>query len=274
MKVFVGTLHSGEAEFEECCESVRSQQNVEVYQYVISGLPQQEAHAALLSAWNEAAPSFDVFVKVDADTILQTPMILSGIATLLTSRSGPTIVQIPLQDYFTDKPICGLNAFSSEVRFELDLDARFTDRAGFTPAYRFTANEYRHLIPVGLHGKCPHFSQAFFFGLHRMQKKQYDTFHDVAKAWKHSGGTGREYALYGAVAALCYPHLPPDYSPSFKIFQDHYQEHEALRRRLLGIMPFFCCMGDSPILRRGLSKFFCNIVIPYLFTPYFMRLKV
>ena len=270
MKVFVGTLHSGEAEFEACCESVRGQQNVEVYHHVISGLPQKEAHAALLGDWNEAAPAYDIFVKVDADTILQTPMTLFEIGTLLKSHSGPSVVQIPLQDYFTDKPILGLNAFSTEIRFDSELDARFTDRAGFTPAYRFAAAEYRHLMPVGLHGKCPHFAQAFFFGLHRMQKKQYGTFSQVARAWNRLGGTGREHALYGAVAALCCPLLPPDYSPDFRFFQNRYEENPFLRKRLRNILPLFYFMGDAPRLRRGMGKLLCDIILPRLFAPYFL----
>ena len=69
-RVFVGTMYAGEAEFEACQSAIARQRNVEIKHTVIRNLGEDEAHRALWQAWDAVKSSFDMFAKIDGDTIL------------------------------------------------------------------------------------------------------------------------------------------------------------------------------------------------------------
>ena len=116
-KIFVGTLYSGESEFEACCKEIEKQIGVEVHQKVFSFLPEYAAHNELWSYWEKVKDNFDLFVKVDADTVLNDNFALLKISQLFNDIDV-TGAQILLHDYFTDDLIAGLNVFSKQVIFK------------------------------------------------------------------------------------------------------------------------------------------------------------
>jgi hypothetical protein len=199
-KIFVGTLECGEAEFGACCDAVKRQCGVEVTHRVISGLPELAAHNALWQAWLDARASHDMFVKIDADTVLNRDTALSDIAALFQD-SEVTGAQILLHDYFTDGPIAGLNAFSPAVEFRIGKDRLFADRVDVGHRKILRGEPVAHLAPIGWHCQAPHPQQAFHFGLHRMLKRQQDVIALTARAWLVKQGCGREWALAGAMSA-------------------------------------------------------------------------
>src|SRR3954447_18957837 len=93
-RVFVGTLFSGEAEFDESQSMIRRQEGVAVETHVTSGLPELEAHNALWAAWEAAKKRHDLFVKIDADTILVDEGALSRIHGLFAGDPDVTGAQI------------------------------------------------------------------------------------------------------------------------------------------------------------------------------------
>lgn len=183
--------------------AIASQTGVEVNHEVIKDLQEHEAHNRLWLRWNELRESHDLFVKIDADTILADPDKLASIYSLFAADNDVTGAQIPLWDYFTDREILGLNVFSPAVYFVTTEDTLYCDRnveRGHKKVLR--GEDVAHLAPAGFHCKHPHPHQAFHFGYHRMLKGQFEIIQATAQAWQNKGGEGRQWALVGAWMAL------------------------------------------------------------------------
>jgi hypothetical protein len=200
-KIFVGTMWSGEAEFETCCAAITAQQGVNISHHVISNLPELEAHNELWSSWNRAKSFFDLFVKVDSDTIISDPYKFRAIWETFKSNKRITGIQIPLHDYFTQKSIAGLNCFSPKVIFNMTTDKLYCDRVDTGHDLSLKGAAVDHLSPGGLHCAFPNKKQAFHFGLHRAMKNQRDKIKDTYLAWVHHKDDARAWALIGAMYA-------------------------------------------------------------------------
>lgn len=198
-RIFVGTLYAGEAEFEESQNAIANQERVQIYHHVIKDLPEYEAHNRLWSAWNARKYDFDLFVKVDADTILNRATALAEIYALF--EGDVTGVQIPLWDYFTDDLINGLNAFSPAVVFKPSKSRLFADHADRGHKTVLKGDRVAHLAPIGFHAKYPNPKQAFAYGYRRALKGQTDVLHKLRAAYLSKRGEGRAWALYGASCA-------------------------------------------------------------------------
>jgi hypothetical protein len=199
-RIFVGTLACGEAEFDNCCHAVATQQGVEVNHHVIANQPEFEAHNQLWDAWGRAKAGCDLFVKVDADTILSRPTALAEVFALFANPSV-TGAQILLHDYFTDRLIAGLNAFSPVVTFRKSSRRLFADHADSNHNFLLKGEVVAHLAPIGWHCTHPHPRQAFHFGLHRALKKQHEVIRQCAKVWLEKRDVPRSWTLIGAMAA-------------------------------------------------------------------------
>lgn len=231
MKIFVGTLFCGEEEFEESKRMVLSQKDVEIHHCVIKNLPEYEAHNALWNEWNSAKINFDIFVKIDADTILDNEFKLRDISKEFQKNDRLTGMQIPLHDYFTDSEILGLNCFSNKVIFNPARSRLHADHAdtGHDIVYRNDA--VTHLSPAGKHCSYPNPKQSFHYGFHRMKKNQRETICKVYKAWKKNGGDGRAFALYGAKIAaenfsMGHDYGDEDFEKSFMIAFENFSDPE------------------------------------------------
>ena len=199
-RIFVGTLASGEAEFEECCQAIESQQDVEVKHHIISDEPEFEAHNKLWQSWTQVKSDYDLFVKIDADTVLCRPTALIDIFGLF-SDPAITGAQILLHDYFTDRLIAGLNSFSPAVHFHRSSRRLFADRADSNHNVVLKGEVVKHLAPIGWHCIHPHPRQAFHFGLHRALKQQREIIVRCASVWLKKRDEPRSWALTGAMAA-------------------------------------------------------------------------
>lgn len=198
-RIFVGTMYCGEGDFDECCKAITGQRHVEVTHFVIADRPEREAHNLLWQAWRDAKSDHNVFVKVDADTVLRSPDTLS---LIYEQFADPRItgLQAPLHDYMTDGHVNGLNAFSRRVVFNDTRDELYCDRAVDT-GHDVVLREKLlplDLVPAGDH--CHHASEAqsFHYGLHRMLKGQTTTLDRVFRAWTRHRDRIRLFALAGA----------------------------------------------------------------------------
>jgi hypothetical protein len=199
-RIFVGTLACGEAELPECLGAVAAQTGVSVAQTVIENQPELEAHNALWDAWEAVKAHHDLFVKIDADTVLTRPTALAEIAALF-SDEAVTGAQILLHDFFTDELIAGLNAFSCAVTFQRATDRLWTDRVDGGHRLVLKGEPVRHLAPIGWHCRAPHRHQAFHYGLHRALKKQEEVIARCAVVWLAKRDEARAWALAGAMSA-------------------------------------------------------------------------
>lgn len=216
-KLLVGTLFCGESEFDACCAAIGSQKGVQTEHIVIRDMPELEAHNTLWQTWNDRRAVFDFFVKIDADTVLDGDDRLRRIVDLMSANQNITGAQIPLQDYFTDDAILGMNVFSSAVHFIPSVNGLFADR-GAERGHRIVlrGDDVASVAPAGFHCLDPKPRQAFHFGYHRILKGQLDTLRKTGTAWSEKGGNGRMWALLGAWAALRQEVKQPDYgNPKF-----------------------------------------------------------
>jgi len=200
MKIFVGTMHSQEGEFDACCKRIKEQFGVEVTHFIVTGLNEKDAHNALWDEWNKQKYSHDLFVKVDADTILAGHDTLCNIAEQFTINPRLTGMQMPLYDYMTDDLINGLNAFSPAVIFSVSKDNLRCDRNVDTnhDVVIYGDTVPAHLIPAGHHCMSSTDQQAFHYGIHRALKNQRDIINKVRTAWHKHHDRARTLALLGA----------------------------------------------------------------------------
>jgi len=202
-RIFVGTMYTQEGEFEGCLKQIRAQQDVVVAHVIIANMREKEAHNALWHAWRHQGSSHDLFVKVDADTILASPHTLRLIWEQFNNNPRVTGLQAPLHDYMTDGLINGLNAFSTKVVFNDTQDELYCDRQVDTN-HDVVLREKdlpSTLIPAGFHCWNSTDSQAFHYGLHRMLKGQRTTIDKVRMAWNRDHDRPRAWALIGAKMA-------------------------------------------------------------------------
>jgi len=200
-RIFVGTMSSGEGDFQDCLRMIHVQLNVDVTHYLVAGLPEKDAHNSLWAAWRAARVNHDLFVKVDADTVLRNPSTLEDIWKQFEANPRVTAIQAPLWDYMTDDLINGLNCFSPVVTFNDSKSDLYCDR-GVDSGHDIVLHQAelpQLLIPAGFH--CAHASelQAFHYGAHRALKNHGETISKVHHAWvRHHYDRIRGFAIIGA----------------------------------------------------------------------------
>lgn len=241
-RIFVGTMHCGEGDFAECCKALAGQQGVEVTHVIIADLPEKEAHNRLWQAWRDAKTDHELFVKVDADTVLRSPDTLRVIHKQFSQDPRVTGLQAPLHDYMIDGHINGLNAFSPRVVFNDTKDDLFCDRAVDT-GHDIVLREKLlplDLVPAGYH--CHHASeiQGFHYGIHRMLKGQVVTLDKVFNAWIVHRDRVRLFALVGAHMSTRFmndrrynysdPELKAAYEEAVSRYDELVRHYEALVR--------------------------------------------
>lgn len=203
-RVFVGTMHCGEGDYAACCDAVRQQVGVNVTHMSIDNLPERDAHNALWRAWRAVQhEGFDMFVKVDADTVLAHNEVLFEFWKYVRVEPRVTGIQAPLMDYFTDGFINGLNCFTPAVIFRDTNDPLYCDR-NVDIGHDVTLSSDRvcdRLRPAGYHCYNATNEQAFHYGLHRALKHHGETIERVRAAWLKHRDERRAYALLGAQRA-------------------------------------------------------------------------
>lgn len=200
-RVFVGTLYSGEADYDACLAALIGQTGVAVTHHVVRDRDERTAHNLLWDAWHAERGSHDAFVKLDADVVLRSPTTLAEVVARLDA-TGATGLQASLHDHMTEALISGLNAYTSAVTFGVTGDDLWCDRnvaLGNTRVLR-DSEVPSSLTPAGYH--CHHASelQGFRYGLHRAMKSQKATLLAVAAAYARHRDRVRGFALLGAVS--------------------------------------------------------------------------
>jgi len=167
-KVLVGTLYSGENEFEACCRMIEKQQGCAVTHHVIQGLGNKEAHDELYRFFGGRRHAYDYFVKVDADMVLKDEASLARIVGLFEQNEAMDHLCLSVDDWYTDSPIMGLNAFSSRVQWLPNNESLFVDLGPKVPGEKSVV--WDAPAPIADHCPDPSPFQAFHFGVHRALK--------------------------------------------------------------------------------------------------------
>jgi len=196
MRVFVGTMECGENEFEKCKEAILSQDDVQVTHFIVSSMPEREAHETLFSEWNKAKADHELFLKVDADTILLHKDVIKSFIRLFESNQRITGAQAWLHDYMTDTHIYGLTCLRNNVTVATRVNKLYPDRADSGHDIVVRGNDLpKELIPAGKHCWYPSERQAFHYGFHRGKKNQLQIMSQVQNAWESND--------YDSIRGLC-----------------------------------------------------------------------
>jgi hypothetical protein len=165
MKIYVGTLYSGENEYEECLASIQRQTFRNFDHFVFKNLPNKEAHATLYKSFLERANEYDALIKVDADMVLCSDVLFERIVQRLSLSGDLNVLAIGVHDFFSGQMINGLNAYRNTVRWDFEKETMFVDFPECPPSTYFYDD--RVLAPAAIHCKNPAPWQAFHYGLHR-----------------------------------------------------------------------------------------------------------
>lgn len=174
-KILIGTLFSGENEFERCISSIQTQKSVQFDHFVIKNLPQKEAHKELYSRFDQKKKSYDFLIKIDADMILLRDTALLEIISFFQSHPNIDLLTCTVSDWFTKSNIFGLNSYRSCIDFTKGLacldnnQSLFTDQIDIEGSKIFVDNKI--LSPIASHGAHPSEIQAYHYGAHKMAKK-------------------------------------------------------------------------------------------------------
>jgi hypothetical protein len=168
MKFLVGVMHCIENEFEECKIRILSQVGCEIEVFVISNLPNKEAHAQLYRRFEGSKDKFEYFVKVDADMVISSDRFFQHISRCFSFWPEVTHLEFPVFDHFTKRNIYGLHAWRRSHQWQVrDNEEFFADRAnGKETKVRFGLET----PAVADHCPAPSLFQAYHYGVHKAVK--------------------------------------------------------------------------------------------------------
>lgn len=188
MKIYVGTLYSGEYEFDECVASIQSQTYKNFDHFIFRDLPNKEAHVTLYKSFLEKAREYDILIKVDADMVLSSTALFENIVQKIHQNDWLDVLAIAVYDFFSGQLINGLNTYRNTVRWNFIEETMFVDIPEVAPdRYLYLDKE---LAPAAVHCKNPSTYQAFHYGVHRGLKsiqQTHSTTHWalLEKTWKN-----------------------------------------------------------------------------------------
>ena len=220
MRILVGTLYTIENEFTACVESINQQTHRAFEHFIIRDLPNKQAHDTLYRSFMTRADEFDLFMKIDADMVLIDDRFFEKIIQRFQtqpnrpSTGGMNALIVSVQDWFSDRLIEGLHTYRSRVRWEVNDEQVFVDRASLAPDQ--IVYDKTDLAPAAQHCPDPSAFEAFHYGIHKgvkvhaaMQRYRRATarFHmsNIESTWRHferSGDQRLGLACLGAELAL------------------------------------------------------------------------
>ena len=168
VKIGIGIFYSGENEFEACLDALEAQSYSNYSLKVFKGLGNKEAHDALYSYFMSVSGSHDIFVKLDADMVLRTPEILNEIAELFARENELDHATFTVFDWYSQRPIVGLHAFSKRASWKPLKESLFVDHNPTIPGHRIMVWEAPS--PVADHSPDTTAETAYLFGVHRALK--------------------------------------------------------------------------------------------------------
>jgi hypothetical protein len=165
VRALVGTLYSGENEFEECVASIKRQTYTNYKHQIFSHLPNALAHRTLFQTFLDRKDEFDILIKVDADMVLCSERLFENIVQWMTKHPNMDSYSIAVQDFFTGILINGLNTYRNTNHWNYSRETMFVDIPETSGRrYYFDQIEF---APAAVHCKNPSKYQAFHYGVHR-----------------------------------------------------------------------------------------------------------
>lgn len=210
MRFLIGIMYSGEAEYELCKESIRTQTHKDWDWFFIEHKPAKEAHELLYRGFETRSSDFDAFVKIDADMVLASEDFLKNVSKVFES-SNYNHLEILVEDFYVGKLIPALHVYLSSIRFDIDEDETATlDHVHYHTQKLAITDPKNELVPAAFHCPNPTPFQAFHYGAHRgikyNEKKELKYLKNILGCFANYLKNPREkriiYAYYGGYIAL------------------------------------------------------------------------
>lgn len=205
-------------------------------QFVLEGLAKREAHDALYGTFMARAGEFDLFMKVDADMVIENPSLFAQIVDRFSAAPEMHMLTIAVHDYFSDTLIDGMHTFRSTVKWPLSTDIVYTDRHPVQRKHRVI--DTSDLAPAAIHCKNPSPFQAFHYGMHRGVKarvqmeryKRYPLFYmrHIEATWQHFLRAGDVRLGFAALSAELA--LRGDFDAEHIAYTNPYAQNEFKKR--------------------------------------------
>lgn len=241
-KILVGTLYSGENEFDDCRESLELQDYRRWDQFVIKNLPNVQAHRDLYATFMSNARDYNLFLKLDADMVLSSPGSLSTVVDIFKQNHDVDHVEMVVHDWFSDSLIMGIHAATSKAVWRDPNNPVFVDPYPIVPG--------KHLCikgdpaPIVIHSPNPSPFQGYHYGVHKAIKivqrglTNAKIDHSIAhtdillKVWKHFCKTKDRrlgLCILGAEDYFAGGILPEEYNCDNPVLTKIFSKYETLR---------------------------------------------
>jgi hypothetical protein len=171
-RILVGMLASGENEREQAIASLRAQTHQDYELFVIENRPNKEAHDALYTRFMSSAGQFDIFFKLDADTVLLRDTALAEVADFFAGNPAVELILFELIDWYSDSLIPGLVITRSTARWPTHSDQLMVEGDVIITGKNVHVSDRQAALAI--HSPDPSPLQAFRFGVHRAMKAVQD----------------------------------------------------------------------------------------------------
>lgn len=224
-KVFIGTLFSGEGEFERCKSILDKQVDADIVHYIVDNKPILEACEEMYSTWSRVNNDFDIFIQVDADMVLKNSNTVFTIAKTLCD-SEYNHISYPVFDHLSNHNIWALNAYLPSVVFPT-LKNKYKPDMEFIKGKKYPNitlnNEF-----MAHHAETPTTKQAFHYGWHRQLRivKSPGQKIILKNLYNAPSNIYRSWAIAGAEYAKKHLQATQDFSPieyTNNIFIENYR---------------------------------------------------
>lgn len=252
MRILVGTLYAGENEYDQCLCALAQQSYQDFEHVIISGLPNHLAHDRLYQTFMARSKEFDLFLKLDADMVLEDDSLLTQIVDQFVRIPHLVLLFVPVHDFFTDSYEVGaMHVYRSNMRWQQREAHPFADAHSVPRKHSLRVEGLRGTVS---HCKNPSPFQSFHYGIQRgvkvraamrltqprLNRLRY-LWWNVEAVWRNFNRTGNRrvgLAALGAEMALrgdfTVAHL--DYTDTYarEIFSSRFSEmNEAELRELV-----------------------------------------
>ena len=166
-RVMIGTLCSGEPEFEACVQSINRQSYGNFEHVIISNLPKKQAMDALYRKF--LASDFEILVKIDADMVVLDERFIERIVNVLRWNPKTALLQMAITDFYSGCEMQGVNAYTKQMTWSsATQDSLFTDKTNTRSDMRLVVwTTFRRSV---IHAPNSDEFRAFHFGVHRAIK--------------------------------------------------------------------------------------------------------
>jgi len=166
LKILVGTLYSGENEYEDCLASIRMQTFSDYDHLIIADKPELEAHYQLYKTFLDNKERYDLLIKIDADMVLISDRFFESVVAWFMEDPNLEVLTVGALDFLSGQLInAGNQAYRNSVHWNFEKDTLYPDVPELSTGHYI--HDTVRLATAAHHSPNPSIPQAFHFGVHR-----------------------------------------------------------------------------------------------------------